>query len=260
MGAVADGGGHACTVGPSRTGPRKGTAPLMPPTCTLGSRASCGQPVVLLSSGRMHGRHGTAGATLLSRGQNAGTKGWSQPRAKPGQLGGGPTSWGPGAQCHHRAPDARRGARTTWGIVFAHSLLSPPLPGWRMPQAWADVACSPKHTHMCPFGPRHQQEERGSWRKGRRPLPREGALPTLGVRAYMTVHCRASCRPAHFVILAWALTCGCRWLSAAPGLAHSLELTRGLCVRLAGLRLTEDFPSWFGGGPAPWQETANIVH
>lgn len=159
-----------------------------------------------------------------------------------------------------QGPRCEAGAPGPPGALFAHSLLSPPLPGWRMPQAWADVACSPKHTHICPFGPRHQQEERGSWRKGRRPLPREGALPTLGVRAYMTVHCRASCRPAHFVILAWALTCGCRWPSAAPGLAHSLELTRGLCVRLAGLRLTEDFPSWFGGGPAPWQETANIVH
>lgn len=98
---------------------------------------------------------------------------------------------------------------------------SSPLPGQRMPQPWADVACSPKHTHICSFGPRHQQEERGSWMTGRRPLPREGALPTLGVRAYMSVHCRASCRPAHFGTLAWALTCGCRWPSAAAGLVHS---------------------------------------
>lgn len=177
------------------------------------SHVHTGQPVVLLSSGRMHGRHWTAGATLLSRGQNAGTKGWSQPRAKPGQLGGGPTSWGPGAQCHHRAPGPPG--------ALCLPTHSSPLPGQRMPQPWADVAYSPKHTHICSFGPRHQQEERGSWRKGRRPLPREGALPTLGVRAYMSVHCRASCRPAHFGTLAWALTCGCRWPSAAAGLVHS---------------------------------------
>lgn len=181
--------------------------------------------------------------------------------ASPGQSLG---SWAvaplPGGLEHSATtgPQMRGGgARTTWGIVCPLTPL--PSQGGGCPrhgQMWP----APPNTHICPFGPRHQQEERGSWRKGRRPLPREGALPTLGVRAYMTVHCRASCRPAHFVILAWALTCGCRWPSAAPGLAHSLELTRGLCVRLAGLRLTEDFPSWFGGGPAPWQETANIVH
>lgn len=182
----------------------------------------------------MHGRHWTAGATLLSRGQNAGTKGWSQPRAKPGQLGGGPASWGPGAQCHHRVPDARWGPQDHLGHCVCPLTPLPCPPRARMPQAWADVACSPPHTHICPFGPRHQQEERGSWRKGRRPLPREGALPTLGVRAYISVHCRASCRPAHFGTLAWALTCGCRWPSAAPGLAPSLELACGLCVRLAG--------------------------
>lgn len=196
----------------------------------------------------------TAGTGLLGPPSSAEAR-MLAPRggASPGQSLG---SWAvaplPGGLEHSATtgPQMRGGgARTTWGIVFAHSLLSPPLPGWRMPQAWADVACSPKHTHICPFGPRHQQEERGSWRKGRRPLPREGALPTLGVRAYMTVHCRASCRPAHFVILAWALTCGCRWPSAAPGLAHSLELTRGLCVRLAGLRLTRGLPILVWGWP-----------
>lgn len=183
------------------------------------SHVHTGQPVVLLGSGRMHGRHWTAGPPSSAEARMLAPRGG----ASPGQsLGSWAVAPPPGVLEHSATtgPQMRGGGpRTTWGIVFAHSLLPPPRQ--RMPQPWADVACSPKHTHICPFGPRHQQEERGSWRKGRRPLPREGALPTLGVRAYMSVHCRASCRPAHFGTLAWALTCGCRWPSAAAGLVRS---------------------------------------
>lgn len=158
-------------MGPSRTGPRKGTAPLMPPTCTLGSRASCGQPVVLRSSGRMHGRHGTAGATLLSRGQNAGTKGWSQPRAKPGQLGGGPASWGPGAQCHHRAPDARRGRQDHLGhcVCPLTPLPSPP----RVEDAPGMGRCGllpQTHTHV-PFWSQTPAGRKGVMEEGKEASP-----------------------------------------------------------------------------------------
>lgn len=183
----------------------------------------------------MHGRHWTAGATLLSRGQNAGTKGWSQPRAKPGQLGRWPRLLGACSTVPPQGPRCEVGAPGPPGALCLPTHSSPlPSPGEDAPGMGRCGLLPPTHIHICPFGPRHQQEERGSWRKGRRPLPREGALPTLGVRAYISVHCRASCRPAHFGTLAWALTCGCRWPSAAPGLAHSLELACGLCVRLAG--------------------------
>lgn len=200
-------------MGPSRTGPRKGTMPLMPPTCTLGS------PLCFWAVAEC-----TAGTGLLGHPPQQRPECWHQgvepAQGKAWAAGRRPRLLGSWSTVPPQGPRCEVGAPGPPGALCLPTHSSP-LPGQRMPQPWADVACSPKHTHICPFGPRHQQEERGSWRKGRRPLPREGALPTLGVRAYMSVHCRASCRPAHFGTLAWALTCGCRWPSAAAGLVRS---------------------------------------
>lgn len=47
------------------------------------------------------------------------------------------------------------------------------------------------------------------------------------------------------------------WYTVTQSRTHTWPLYQ---AGRAGLRLTGDFPSWIGGGPAPWQETANIVH
>lgn len=72
-----------------------------------------------------------------------------------------------------------------------------------------------------PFGPRHQQKERGSWRRGRRPPPGQG----LWESAYTPANCWASHLPSHFGALAWALPCGC-WVAlccSRPGTVQSLH-------------------------------------
>lgn len=224
MDAVADGGAHMHSGTQSHRSTEGDSS-------SQASHVHTGQPVVLLSSGRMHGRHWTAGATLLSRGQNAGIKGRGQPRAKPGQLGGGPASWGPGAQCHHRVPDARWGPQDHLGhcVCPLTPLLSQGRGCLRHGQMWP----APPHTHisalLVPDTSRkkggHGGREGGlSPEKGHCPLweseptclyivgPAAG-LPTLGPWPGPS-HVAAG---GPLLLPAW----------------HSLELARGLCVRLA---------------------------
>lgn len=193
--------------------------PLAPPTRTLG------QPAALLSSGRAQGRPRTAGP---------------QGRVWGGRLG----RWAGGQVCRARLPGAWStvlcrglalpGTDPRWGpqAHLGHCLPLTPLPSQgrgcpRGGQMWPGP-----HPHL-PFGPRHQQKEKGSWGRGRRPLARRGALLALGVHLYV---CKLLGQPPAFPCRNPGLGPheAAGWPSAAPGLAHSPELTPSLCVRLAG--------------------------
>lgn len=257
MGAVADGGGgHACTVGPSRTGPRKGTAPLMPPTCTLGS------PLCFWAVAEC-----TAGTGLLGHPPQQRPECWHQgvepAQGKAWAAGRRPRLLGSWSTVPPQGPRCEVGAPGPPGALCLPTHSSP-LPGRGCPshgQMWP----APPNTHisalLVPDTSRkkggHGGREGGlSPEKGHCPLweseptclyivgPAAG-LPTLGPWPGPS-HVAADgplLRPA--------------WYAVTQSRTH----TRPLCqAGRAGLRLTGDFPSWFGGGPAPWQETANIVH
>lgn len=90
------------------------------------SHVHTGQPVVLLGSGRMHGRHRTAGPPSSAEARMLAPRGGASPGQSLGSWAAAPP---PGVLEHSATtgPQMRGGGpRTTWGIVFAHSLLPPP--------------------------------------------------------------------------------------------------------------------------------------
>lgn len=232
MGALADRAGTRA-VGPSPHRPRQGGASL-PPAHSGAAGCASGQC-------RAPGRPRTAGPRGGVPGGRLGR------RARPG-------SWGPGAQCcaarsGHAGDRFQVGAlgRPTRGIVCP-SLLSPP----RAEAAPGVGRCGPAPTPPAFWSQTPAERKR---------VMGEGKATSLWESACMSVNCGARRLPSRVGTLVWAHM---RLLGGLllPLAWRIVQSSHPACVRLArpGLRLAGDFPSWFRGGPTPWQETANIVH